>query len=100
MTYWCEHCHQGFHEDEVEGGQLILAADEINPPEYAPLVCPICGEEVIEGAECEGCGTPIDPDEVFCEECKDILAMQIERHLNDIEKRYFEEVDTFYKENK
>lgn len=100
MTYWCDNCQQGFTEDEVAGGEMVYSGNEVDPPEYSDIICPFCGSELTEGSECARCGRPIDPDEVFCDDCKEELAAQIERNLDEIQRRYFDEVDTYYKENK
>lgn len=75
MAFYCPRCKnivytaqqktERMRHSELEDGQIQYE-------EWTYRECPICGgTDVKYAGECEACGEPCDPTQVFCPECQE-----------------------------
>ena len=82
MAYYCKGCERFVDEDALVGTGEYFKGREHG-------ACPYCYSEDLEEAnECELCKTPIVPNELFCDDCKQALAEAWQRAVNYIYDEY------------
>ena len=79
MKYYCNNCEKIFEETELDAGENYFRM-----PIY---ICPNCRSEDLEECDtCELCGEYIEPDTMFCRDCREEIKTTWENMIHGLSK--------------
>jgi len=86
--YWCEHCdHEVENPRYVKVEEVHWEVDTRRIEEMEMVICPDCGEELVEAELCEICGEYIAPDKILCEWCEDVMGFEYDALIDRLCQR-------------
>lgn len=79
MKLWCDNCKEAVEPIVRREKEFHDEVDTRCYEEYDVYTCPTCGQEIYdEPNACALCGEWCDPDEEFCEICKEDLERAVD----------------------